>query len=67
MDSNQVFVIFPRDLVRDLEMRFDFFVWEDNIGDGNEVVRLVTSWATEIDEVEILCDFVARWAVNWLY
>ncbi|KAK4043935.1 pyridoxal phosphate-dependent transferase, partial [Parachaetomium inaequale] len=59
-DSNQVFVILPVALVQDLEKNFDFFVWE-NLGDGWQVVRFVTSWATELSEVRGLCVVVGAW------
>ncbi|KAK0638584.1 putative threonine aldolase [Cercophora newfieldiana] len=62
-DSNQVFVIFPPTLVRKLEELFDFLVWE-NLDDGSQVVRLVTSWATMNSEVNRLCAFVVEWTAR---
>lgn len=56
-ESNQVFVIFPSALVHELQNIFDFVVWEP-LDDGFEVVRLVTSWATEISEVKRFCKVV---------
>jgi threonine aldolase len=59
-DSNQVFVIFPPALVQELAKDFDFFVWE-RLSDTSLVVRLVTSWATELSEVKRLCTVVGEW------
>lgn len=50
-ESNQVFVVLPPELVQELQESFDFFIW-DTLGDGSLVVRLVTSWATDVVEVE---------------
>ncbi|KAL8649497.1 MAG: hypothetical protein Q9226_005557 [Calogaya cf. arnoldii] len=49
-ETNQVFPIFSPALVEELQKHFDFFVWE-HLHDESLVVRLVTSWATEISEV----------------
>ncbi|KAK4196078.1 beta-eliminating lyase [Triangularia verruculosa] len=57
VESNQVFVIFPEELVWELEKQFDFFVWE-HLDDGHKVVRLVTSWATLDSKVEELLALV---------
>lgn len=56
-ESNQVFVIFPLALINELQKTFDFFIWELLDG-GFSVVRLVTSWATEISEVKRFCKVV---------
>ncbi|CAO1598013.1 hypothetical protein XANCAGTX0491_001790 [Xanthoria calcicola] len=59
-ESNQVFVIFPPTLVEELHKDFDFFIWE-HLHDGSLVVRLVTSWATELTEVKKFCRVVEEW------
>ncbi|RKK89761.1 hypothetical protein BFJ68_g16636 [Fusarium oxysporum] len=59
-DSNQVFAIFPPELVWELQEDFDFFIWE-TLSDESLVVRLVTSWATEVSEVERFCRTVEEW------
>ncbi|KUJ16109.1 beta-eliminating lyase [Mollisia scopiformis] len=58
-DSNQVFVIFPPALVQVLAKDFDFFVWK-YLSDTALVVRLVTSWATDLSKVERLCSIVGE-------
>lgn len=59
-ESNQVFAIFPPPLVEELQKEFDFFIWE-HLHDGSLVVRLVTSWATELTEVKKFCRVVEEW------
>lgn len=49
--TNQVFAIFPDSLVAKLKDTFSFHVWEKR-KDGQSIVRLVTSWATEPKQVE---------------
>ncbi len=49
--SNQIFPILPLDTVKKLEQDFNFYRWSDK-GDGQVVVRLVTSWATRSEDVE---------------
>ncbi|CZT06944.1 hypothetical protein WAI453_012821 [Rhynchosporium graminicola] len=59
-DSNQVFIIFPPALVQSLARDFEFFVWK-NLSETALVARLVTSWATDISEVERFCSAVEVW------
>ncbi|KAK4214339.1 pyridoxal phosphate-dependent transferase [Rhypophila decipiens] len=59
-DSNQVFVIFEKDLVEELEEQFNFFVWE-KLENGGLVVRLLTSWATDLEQVRRFCRLVRAW------
>lgn len=57
-DTNQVFPIFPTALIATLQEEFDFYVWED-LPDKTAVIRLVTSWATEEEQVNA---FIAKLA-----
>lgn len=50
-ETNQLFPILPNDLIEHLKKRFDFYVWEPH-DPSNSVIRLVTSWATEEDQVD---------------
>ncbi|KAM7210643.1 beta-eliminating lyase [Rhypophila decipiens] len=59
-DSNQVFVIFEKDLVEELEEQFNLFVWE-KLENGGLVVRLLTSWATDLEQVRRFCRLVRAW------
>ncbi|KAM7202684.1 Pyridoxal phosphate-dependent transferase [Rhypophila sp. PSN 637] len=51
-DSNSVFVIFEKHLVEELEEQFKFFCL---------VVRLLTSWATDLEQVRRFCRLVRAW------
>ena len=49
--SNQIFPIFPSDLIKKLQENFQFFVWQ-KIDENHSAIRLVTSWATPEEQVE---------------
>ena len=49
--SNQIFPIFPNELIAKLQHHFEFFVWE-KIDEEKSAIRLVTSWATLEEKVE---------------
>ena len=53
--SNQIFVIFPNEVIDLLKEKFSFSVWE-KIDDKKTAIRLVTSWATKQEGVD---EFVA--------
>lgn len=44
--SNQLFPIFSNELIKKLETRYAFHIWE-KIDESHSAIRLVTSWATE--------------------
>jgi threonine aldolase len=44
--TNQVFPVFPNTVVEQLQQNYGFHVWE-KFDEQSQVVRLVTSWATE--------------------
>ncbi|RDW85032.1 threonine aldolase [Coleophoma cylindrospora] len=49
--SNQVFAILPNPLIKRLQADFAFYIW--NTLDGKQsVVRLITSWSTELKQVQ---------------
>lgn len=54
-ETNQVFAILPNTLIRRLQGKFQFYVWE-NVEDDQAVVRLVTSWATNESQVTTFID-----------
>lgn len=53
-ESNQVFPILPKDLIQKLQQNYSFHIW-DKYDEQHDVIRLVTSWATEDSAV---CDFL---------
>ncbi len=50
-ESNQIFPILPNTLIKKLEDKFDFYVWQKHDAE-HSVVRLVTSWATDEKQVD---------------
>lgn len=44
--SNQVFPIFPNEIIAKLKEKYVFSIWE-KVDENNSAVRLVTSWATK--------------------
>lgn len=44
--TNQLFPILPNSIIRNLQEKFDFYIWQKYDND-NSVIRLITSWATE--------------------
>ena len=51
--SNQIFLILPNALIKELENNFAFYIWNQH-DELNSVVRLVTSWATDENKVDEL-------------
>ena len=49
--TNQLFPVFPNELIQKLQKYFDFYVWQ-KYDDKSSVVRIVTSWATKKEAVE---------------
>ena len=59
-ETNQVFVTMPQQLAQRLQDRFRFYIW-DQLDDGQVIVRIVTSWAT--DELQV--DKFNAWVKQW--
>ena len=55
--TNQVFVVLENTQLAALEGRAKFGFWE-KFDDTHTVVRIATSWATRMDEVEALIDLM---------
>lgn len=49
--TNQIFPILPNDLIERLQENYGFFLWE-KIDEEKSAIRIVTSWATDEDEVK---------------
>jgi len=62
-ESNQIFPIFPNELIQKLQESFDFYVWEKN-DTNNSTIRLVTSWATEESQVDSFIDIVKNMSTS---
>ena len=50
-ESNQVFALLPNAMIEQLQADFSFYIWEAR-PDDHSVIRLVTSWATDRDQVD---------------
>ena len=52
--TNQTFVTLPNDLLKALDGKFTYAVW-DKIDENHTTVRFCTSWATKEENVDMLC------------
>ncbi len=50
-ESNQIFPVLPNTLIDSLKEDFDFYIW-GKVDDDYSVIRLVTSWATDEQQVD---------------
>lgn len=57
--TNQIFPIFPDTLLEKMEKEF-VYEFIDKVDENNTAVRFVTSWATKIEAVEALRDFLSK-------
>lgn len=57
--TNQVFAIFPDGLLEKMEKEF-IYEFTDKVDENNTAVRFVTSWATKIEMIEALRDFLNK-------
>lgn len=58
-EANLVFAILPDDLITRLNERFELYVWKP-LGDGQSLVRLATSWATNSEQVDQFVELIAK-------
>lgn len=56
--TNQLFPILPNTLIKNLQTKYDFYIWQ-KYDDNNSVIRLITSWATKEKNVK---DFIRNLA-----
>ncbi len=49
--SNQIFPILPNIVIEKLKKSFEFYVWE-KVDEQKSTIRLVTSWATDEEQVD---------------
>lgn len=57
--TNQIFPIFPTEMVRKLEEDFFFYDWAP-YDENHRVVRLVTSWGTTDEDVDAFLDAINK-------
>lgn len=58
-ESNQVFAILPNTTIAELKASFDFYIWEA-VDEQHSVIRLVTSWATDEDQLDAFIERLGR-------
>ena len=56
--TNQIFPVLPAQVVKKLEQSFGFYVWR-RLDSTSLVIRLVTSWATREDSVDLFIEALA--------
>lgn len=54
--TNQIFPIFPEQLILELEKKYGFYRWPSSVAPHHAVIRLVTSWATREEMVDAFLD-----------
>jgi threonine aldolase len=57
--TNQIFPIFPNEIIAKLEEKYLFLVWE-KVDADHAAIRLVTSWSTPADMVDRFLEDVRR-------
>ena len=57
--SNQIFPILPNKLIKEIEKKYSFYIWE-RFDHNSSVIRLVTSWATSEEKVTEFIDEVKK-------
>lgn len=58
--TNQIFPILPQALIDHLSTQYAFFVWK-TIDSEKSAIRLITSWATEPEQVDLFIEAVDAW------
>lgn len=59
--SNQVFPILPNVLIKELQSKYSFHIWE-KVDSSNSAIRLVTSWATKEESVLSFLEDVKKYS-----
>lgn len=57
--TNQLFPILPNSLINTLSKDFEFYVWQQ-IDADHSAVRLITSWNTDVQKVQLFVDLLAK-------
>lgn len=57
--TNQIFPIFPNEVIKKLEEMYGFYVWE-KVDENNSAIRMVTSWATKESAVDGLLNDLSK-------
>lgn len=57
--TNQIFPILPKSIIHTLSLRYQFYVWKE-IDQDHAAIRLITSWATNPDQVDAFISDLQR-------
>ena len=60
-ETNQVFAILPLPLIQRLQQDFSFYIWE-TFDRQYAVVRLLTTWATDLSQLEKFNQIILSWS-----
>lgn len=63
-DSNQIFPILPNNVIDKLILKYGFYVWEPVDAD-NSAIRMVTSWATPEEKVDMFINDLKETCKLW--
>lgn len=63
-DTNQIFPVLPNKVIDKLILKYGFYVWEPVDAD-NSAVRLITSWATPEDKVDLFIHDLKETSKLW--
>lgn len=58
--TNQLFPILPNKLIEKIETKYSYTFWEKS-DENNTVIRLVTSWASDVEKVQEFVEDLKRW------
>ena len=54
MESNQLFLVMPKEIEEKLHEKYYFYYWNESIGE----MRLVTSWDSTDEDVDGLIEYI---------
>ncbi|KGE15954.1 threonine aldolase family protein [Sphingobacterium deserti] len=60
-NTNQLFPILPKNMIKDLLNSYAFYIWKE-IDDDFQAIRIITSWASDQQEVDRFCHDLKRLA-----
>ncbi|MEN8118940.1 MAG: aminotransferase class V-fold PLP-dependent enzyme [Bacteroidota bacterium] len=60
-ESNQIFPILPNSIIEKLGKKHDFYIWSKD-KNNMSVIRLVTSWATKNEGIDVFLDDLKKYS-----
>lgn len=62
-ESNQIFPILPNSLIKKMEERYGFYIWE-TVSEDKSAIRLITSWMTPEEKVDMFIEDLKRFVID---